>query len=130
MTLSRQARGLLVFGLALTLSGGSFSAGVIHAQIPSQVKHLLNSKECARCDLQKAQLVGKDLNGAILQGADFRGAFLAGTTLRKAALKGASFFGADLKGADLTGATDANLVGAVTNEQTICPGGQSGPCAG
>ena len=74
--------------------------------------------------------MGYDTATHEMTGADFRGAFLAGTTLRKAALKDASFFGADLKGADLTGATDANLVGAVTNEQTICPGGQSGPCAG
>ena len=84
----------------------------------------------AGCDLQNVRLVDRNLNFALLAGANLQGAVLTGTTLRGAALKGASFFGADLKGTDLTGATDANLAGAVTNELTICPSGQPGPCAG
>ncbi len=130
MTSSQVARGLFVFGLALTLPAGSWSTGVLHAASPAQVRHLLNSRECAGCDLQDAQLVNRNLNSAHLVGANLERALLSGATLRGAVLKNANFFGADLRGTDLTGATDANLAGAVTNEQTTCPSGQPGPCAG
>ena len=121
---------MLLFGLALTLPVSFSLTGILHAESVAQVKHLLNSRECAGCDLQNARLVDRNLNFAQLAGANLQGAVLTGTTLRGAALKGASFFGADLKGTDLTGATDANLAGAVTNEQTTCPSDQPGPCAG
>ena len=130
MTVSKLARGLLLFGFALPLAAGSWTTGVLQAATPAQVRHLLNSRECAGCDLQDALLVNRNLDSARLVGANLQRALLSGATLRGAALKGASFFGADLRGTDLTGATDANLAGAVTNEQTTCPSGQPGPCAG
>ena len=128
MTFSRRFCGVFLTGLALTLPVGFSSTGVLHAENPDDVARLVATRECAGCDFQNAQLVGKNFNTANLTGANFSGAFLYGTSFRKANLKGASFNGADLKGADLAGATDATLAGAVTNEQTTCPSGQAGPC--
>ncbi len=129
MTFIRQSSCSILLGLALSTATGFSLTGVLHAENPDDVARLLATRECAGCDFQDAQLIGKNFNTANLTGANFSGAFLYRTTLRKANLKGASFAGADLKGTDLTGATDANLAGAVTDEHTTCPSGQPGPCA-
>jgi len=76
----------------------------VHAQNPDHVKQLLETRNCAGCDLQNAQIVRANLNNANLTGANLSGAFLYGTTLHNAALKNANFDGANLEGADLRGA--------------------------
>jgi uncharacterized protein YjbI with pentapeptide repeats len=60
-----------------------------HAANPAHIQQLLQTRECARCDL-----AGADLSDAHLIGAD----------LREANLEGANLAGANLEGADLTGA--------------------------
>ncbi len=57
---------------------------------PAQVKQLMQTGQCAGCDLQ---------------GANLRGAHLIGADLRDANLKGANLESANLEGADLTSTT-------------------------
>ncbi len=92
------------------------------------VQQLRATGKCTLCDLSGAQLSGVNLQGADLTGSDLHDAQLYGTNLRGAKLAGTIFQGADLKMADLTGATDAALAGAITDERTICPSGDAGPC--
>jgi uncharacterized protein YjbI with pentapeptide repeats len=102
--------------------------GVARAEDPDQVKQLLETRQCAACNLTGAQLGGADLRGADLTNADLAEAQLYQTNLRDADLAGARLVGANLSGADLRGAKGADLSGATTNEQTFCPDLSSGPC--
>jgi uncharacterized protein YjbI with pentapeptide repeats len=63
------------------------------------IKKLLETKECARCDLR-----GANLKSANLEYADLRAAYLYGADLRGASLEGADLTDANLRGAkiDLT----------------------------
>lgn len=69
----------------------------------AQVKQLLETKQCVRCNLQGADLSSANLKGANLEGADLQGA-----NLQKAKLEGAYLVGANLEKANLT---QANLSG-------------------
>ena len=78
----------------------------VKAENPAHVRQLLETGECAACDLTKA-----NLRGAHLIGADLRNADLTGADLKTANLEGADLTGANLKGANLTKvlASDASL---------------------
>lgn len=105
---------------------------------------LLSTRACVECDLagvsfwKGADLRGVDLArasmaGAGLYGADLSNANLAGADLSKAVLsfadlKNTNLAGANLEGAVLSGAKDASLATAKTNDTTVCPDGQAGPC--
>jgi uncharacterized protein YjbI with pentapeptide repeats len=67
----------------------------------AQVKQLLETKECVRCNLQGANLSSAKLEGANLEGANLAGANLQGADLEKAYLVGANLDKANLTGADL-----------------------------
>lgn len=75
---------------------------VNQAEVAKQVKQLMVTKTCIRCDLRAAKLESLNLKGANLEGSNLQGANLSGT---------------DLQGAYLVGATldDANLVKANLN---------------
>lgn len=90
----------------------------------NQLMRLLETRRCAGCKLQDADLVQSDLrngdlrrshlqranlsgarlDGANLSGADLRSTSLVGASLRDADLRGAQLLGTDLREADLTGA--------------------------
>ena len=86
----------------------------IISQPNSLVSQLLATKECAECnlqkaDLRKAKLKDANLEGANLRGADLRDAKLKGANLGKAQMEMVNLKDADLKNANLEG---ANLEGA------------------
>ena len=107
-----------------------FLSGQLFAYKESDLKKLLDTKECPECDLSKAgyqsihKLSTADLSGANLSDANLSdanlgsaklsGANLSGADLRSASLSGANLTGANLTGADLSGAnlSEANLTGA------------------
>ena len=91
---------------ALTVAATMFASSA-SAFDPADLQKLLDTGECAGCDLRKANLTGANLIGADLSGTDLRDAYL----------KGAFLSGANLEGADLSGAflMDANLSGANLN---------------
>ena len=67
---------------------------LVNAYNVDDVKRLISTLKCPRCDLS-----GADLRGADLRGADLREAILINTNFF-----GANLSGADLRGADLRGA--------------------------
>lgn len=107
-------------------------------------ERLISTRACVECDLvgvsfwKGADLRGVDLaraamTGAGFYGADLSNANLAGADLSKAVLSFAdltntNLAGANLEGAVLSGAKDASLATAKTNDTTVCPDGQAGPC--
>ena len=70
-------------------------------RVIDNVRRLLDTKECARCNLSGADLVDTDLEGANLEGANLEGANLEGAKLGKAYLLGANLDNANLYRADL-----------------------------
>ena len=74
----------------------------------SDLTQLLNTKQCAQCDLSNSGLVQANLVGANLSQANLVGANLSQANLTGADLRGADLTGASLHGANLTG---ANLAG-------------------
>jgi uncharacterized protein YjbI with pentapeptide repeats len=86
---------------------------------PKPIQQLLTTKQCSRCALGNANLIGANLRVADLMSANLSNAKLTRATLmfsdlRGAALDRADLQGANLYGADLTGANlqEANLKGA------------------
>lgn len=122
---ARSAKVLLTFAAVLAVSGGALAFGKSN---PEHIRQLKETRKCENCDLNGAFLDNVNLNGANLTSADLRGASLYLTKLEKANLTYALLEGANLNGANLKGAIGANLTGANTNERTICPSGQFGPC--
>jgi tetratricopeptide (TPR) repeat protein len=117
-----------VIVLSLLTAGGIMP--VARADNLEHTQQLITTKDCPRCDLNKAGLVYADLVGANLSEANLiqanlSHADLASANLQGAQLNGAILFGADLSGADLSGAnlqgvdlrganlTNANLQNAV-----------------
>ncbi len=114
---------------SVTTAGGDFVLPVVAPQ-SREVRHLLEDKECVRCelsdedfqnaklkkaDLENANLSNADFSGADLRGANLKSASLSGTNLSNANLEGANLAGANLEGANLEGANleDADFTGAV-----------------
>lgn len=98
---------------SLTLLPTLLWAMPLQASDPADLQQLLETRACAGCDLQDADLSQQHLIGADLRGADLRGADLTGINLEGADLTGANLEGADLTEAYLTNASlnDANLNG-------------------
>ncbi|MFM7601169.1 MAG: pentapeptide repeat-containing protein [Pseudanabaena sp.] len=84
---------------------------------PSQVRQVLQTRECPGCDLSKAKLSFVNLRGANLRNANLFSADLKLADLREANLIGAILDKADLRGADLTG---ADLTSAYISEANFC----------
>jgi len=112
----------ILIAVVLGLIGTAFAAD------DALIQQLRETRKCTLCDLSGAQLSGFNLEGVDLSGSDLHDARMYGTNLRGATLAGTILDGADLKLADLTGATDAALAGAITDDRTICPSGDHGPC--
>ena len=74
------------------VSSLSLSARPGYAFNQAQLDQLRATRQCAKCDLTSATLVGVDLTGA-----DLTGARLTGANLSSAKLGGANLTGADLK---------------------------------
>ncbi|MFB2895868.1 pentapeptide repeat-containing protein, partial [Aerosakkonemataceae cyanobacterium BLCC-F50] len=84
-----------------------------------QVKQLLETRQCIKCDLRGANLEKAKLEGANLEGANLAGANLEGANLKSAYLVGANFSKANLTKAQLEAAklmvadlSEANLQNA------------------
>lgn len=105
--------------LTLLMAGGVVLP--VQAENLEQTQQLLSTKECSRCELNRAGLVYAQLSGANLSQANLIQANLSHTNLSaanlsQAQLTGAVLFGADLSGADLSG---ANLQGADLREAIL-----------
>ena len=77
-------------------------------------KKLLETKECARCDLR-----GANLKSANLEYADLRAAYLYGADLRGASLEGADLTDANLRGAKIDLTDFLNVMSAKFCNTTI-----------
>lgn len=94
------------------LATGAIAFGAAQSAIaanPTHIKELLSTKNCPRCDLVGANLIGKDLSGANLVDANLRGAMLSQANLNRANLVGADLTGAEVTGTKLR---QANLLEA------------------
>ena len=112
--------------IALRFIAALFVAGAVqaHAADEDQVRQLLETKSCARCDLSEADLGQKNLFQANVAGANLRDANFSGANLGNADLTGARLGGAKLAGVKLISAkldevglektdlTEATLTGA------------------
>jgi uncharacterized protein YjbI with pentapeptide repeats len=94
---------------------------VATAEVNANVKKLIETRQCAECDLRYADLSNLDLSGvelldanlqhanlshsrfvgANLAGADFSYVNLSASNLQEAEIHGANFYEADLKDADI-----------------------------
>jgi uncharacterized protein YjbI with pentapeptide repeats len=127
---------LALSGLALSSFALVTLIAPARAENLEHTQQLLNTNECAKCELNKAGLVYAHLSGANLSGAsliqanlshaDLSGANLSGAKLIGAALYGIDLTGANLSGADLSGADlrgsillNANLDGANLKDATL-----------
>jgi uncharacterized protein YjbI with pentapeptide repeats len=115
----------VAFAGALALSATALLA---HGENAEHVKQLKETGSCPSCDLTDADLVMVQAEKADLRQADARHANLYGANLRGANLTGAKFNLAFLLHADLSDAIGADLTGAVTDVNTICPDKTAGPC--
>ena len=116
------------------VSGLTLTVFLAASALALDSEHELQARQegsCPSCDLSNAYLISLQANSG-----DFSSASLQGANLTLASLQEASFAGADLSGADLSGAdlaladlSGANLAGVITDENTTCPDGTSGPCS-
>jgi WD40 repeat protein len=113
----------IILTTAALLSSLSYCVPSIAAN-PAQVKQLLTTKQCPKCDLVGLDLRGDpvanpnglDLSGANLQGANLSGARLALVNLQGANLSNAILLDSDLLRANLS---QANLKGADLRASTL-----------
>lgn len=89
----------LVAAVLILITG--YMTDPVKAADPDDIRRLLNTNSCTRCDLKYADLRGADLRGADLQGADLRGADLWGADLEDANLRGASLRDANVSKSQL-----------------------------
>ncbi len=101
---------------ALVATAASFAPGFINQ---GRVRQLLETKQCAGCELGHANLEGANLEGANLEGANLKGANLARANLENANLERANLEQANLENTSLGSANlgyanlkDATLAGA------------------
>lgn len=120
--MSTRARLLaIVSALALTVSAAV-------AVTPENAERLKATGSCPGCDLIGAELQGTQLVNADLSGANLTDADLYTANLSGANLSGANLDGANLRWVNMTGATGAVFGTASTDQRTICPDGNAGPC--
>jgi uncharacterized protein YjbI with pentapeptide repeats len=114
---------LLLSGSGLSACRGESEQTRQQKALQKSVQQLLETRECAGCELTGAQLEGADLEGTRLVGATLENAKLARARLRNADLSGASLGGADARGADLRGArVDGASFGAAQFQGAILEG--------
>jgi len=89
---------------AVSASAAAAAALVMSEEIAVRVENLLDRKRCFGCNLQGADLSGKNLKKADLERSDLSGSNCGETDFRQANLKGVSFKGAFLKDADFRNA--------------------------
>jgi uncharacterized protein YjbI with pentapeptide repeats len=112
--------------VALLVAVAAFATVI--AAGPEDEAKLRSTGSCAGCSLIDADLQGINAEGGDLSNADLSGANLYRAVLRGANLSGANLNNANLGGANLMLVQGADLSTAITNPQTICPGGKPGPC--
>lgn len=102
-------------------SGMDSAALSMDSEVLRNVELLLDTNQCYGCNLEGADLSGKDLDESDLEGANLKKANLEGVDLNKANLKGANLSGADLRKADLDGADlyKADLTNADLTEASL-----------
>ncbi|MCM2309832.1 MAG: pentapeptide repeat-containing protein [Steroidobacteraceae bacterium] len=132
----------LQIALAMSVAAGATAGS---AEDLADVERLYATGTCSNCQLDGLILgegdfsffvmSGSSLYGAVFLGSNLASADLSAARLRKATLRSANLSGARLNGADLSGADlrlaqldGADLVGVITDEQTICPDATHGPC--
>jgi uncharacterized protein YjbI with pentapeptide repeats len=103
--------GFLYCSLAETCYG---SESELDSEVQANVKKLLETRQCLRCNLQGADLRSKNLRGVNLHGSDLRkvdlsNAYLDGADLSETNLAGASLSGMTLIDVDLRGANLSNI---------------------
>ncbi len=103
--------------IAIAFIAGSSITTAVQAENPLDVRRLITTRQCSRCDLYRANLNFTNLRQADLRDAEMYGVGLRLSDLTEANLSGANLYRADLGGADLTG---ANLAGADLNEANLC----------
>ncbi|WP_233424313.1 pentapeptide repeat-containing protein [Pseudanabaena biceps] len=106
---------LIISGLIAAIT--SISAIESALADPNQIRQVLQTRECAGCNLSREKLSFANLRGANLRNANLFSADLKLADLREANLIGAILDKADLRGADLTG---ADLTGAYMSETNLC----------
>lgn len=99
----------------------------------------IRTYEGAGSNFAGANMQNLDAENSVFANSDFtnvnfRNANLENSDFSYASLVGADFTGATINGVDfsyanLTGATIENIAWTTTNVKTICPNGQTGPCA-
>jgi uncharacterized protein YjbI with pentapeptide repeats len=95
---------------------------------------LLDNAAFVYCDFEKANLENSQMRSPDKpqrRAARLFGSYMQGATLRNAVLLGAGLDNTDLRGADLSGAIVDKLLilhNIKTNEKTICPDAEPGPC--
>ncbi|MBW4599917.1 MAG: pentapeptide repeat-containing protein [Calothrix sp. FI2-JRJ7] len=103
-------------------AGAQGSTRNTNTSVSTNVRKLIETRECSGCNLS-----GANLQGAHLIGADLRNANLKGANLKNANLEGADLTGANLQSANLTSAfinsvsmNNANLTNAnLTNAHFV-----------
>ena len=96
-----------VFSLGAVLStAGTLDAGCGKVWNKADLNKLKTTKNCAGCNLSKANL----------KGADFHGANLSGAKLVNSILTGANLIGANLKNTNLNGADLKNVSGVISRQ--------------
>ncbi|MEI6830425.1 MAG: pentapeptide repeat-containing protein [Synechococcaceae cyanobacterium ELA445] len=120
-----------VFALLVLVALATGGAAPGQAADQNQLMRLLETRRCAGCRLQDADLVLSDLRDsdlrrsrlqrANLSGAKLDGANLSGADLSYTSLVGASLRGADLRGAQLVGTDlrEADLSDALLDEDAL-----------
>jgi len=102
--------------LAFTLTTSLFVSHSTDWIRQHNVQRLQETRECFRCNLSQANLVGANLARTNLLAADLQGADLRRASLRGAVLEWADLRGANLEGAALTG---VNLENASLDEANL-----------
>jgi uncharacterized protein YjbI with pentapeptide repeats len=98
------------------------------ASTPDDVAKLKSTGSCVGCDLFGENLSGIQAQNADLTNANLGEASFYGGNLSGANLSGAILDGANLKMTNLSGAQGVIFGTALTDERTVCPNGQAGPC--
>jgi len=131
MTRTTRRLNLLATSFAFALAGALALSGVAllaRGENAEHVKQLKETGSCPGCELTNANLVNVQAEKGDLQNANARYANLYGANFKGANLTGADFHEAFLLHADLSDAVGADLSGAKTNSDTICPDKTQGPC--
>jgi hypothetical protein len=114
--------GALCAFVLITASGYGF------APTPEHVEKLKSTGSCSGCDLFGENLSGLQAPNADLTNANLGEALFYGANLGGANLTGAVLDGANFKMANLKNAVGVNFSTATTDERTVCPNGNAGPC--